>query len=180
MKRLGLLAAFLVLVAAAFPDDGTAQNRYWQHQVYFNAGPQFVTGDAADAYKTGLALDAGYYYRASNAFFIGVAGGYHQFVGEGTVSDVNIIPVHLAAKYNFSLTGIQPYVGVEGGPYFVDTGETSTELGISPRLGVRIPLSPGFDLDLNVKYNAIFQENDDFTYVGFNGGPAYIPSRQAR
>ena len=180
MKRLGLLAAFLVLAAAFFPADSTAQNRYWQHQVYFNGGPQFVTGDAADAYKTGLAIDGGYYYRASDAFFVGVAGGYHQFVGKGATPDVNIIPVHLAAKYNFSLTGIQPYVGVEGGPYFVDGADTTTDLGISPRLGLRIPLSQGFDLDLNVKYNVIFQDNDEFTYVGFNGGPAYIPSRPAR
>lgn len=180
MKRLGLLVAALVLVVATSPDEGTAQTRSWQHQLYFNGGPQFVTGDASDSFKTGLAIEGGYYYRASRAFFIGVAGGYHQFTGEGGGADVDIIPVHLAAKYNFKLTGVQPYIGAEGGPYFVDAEESTTDFGIAPRLGVRIPLSEGFDLDLNVKYNVIFQENDDFTYIGLNGGPAYIPNRNAR
>ncbi|MFO8232561.1 MAG: outer membrane beta-barrel protein [Longimonas sp.] len=180
MKRFGLLAVSLLLFVAMSPDDGTAQTRSWQHQLYFNGGPQFVTGDAADAYQTGLALEGGYYYRATNTFFVGVAGGYHQFKGEGNVSDIDIIPLHLAAKYNFSLTGVQPYIGMEGGPYIVSNGESSTDFGLAPRLGVRIPLSSGFDLDLNVKYNMIFQDNDDFTYVGLNGGPAYIPNRNVR
>lgn len=180
MKRLGLLATVLLLLAAVSPNEGTAQTRYWQHQVYFNGGAQFITGDASDAYKTGLAIDGGYYYRASRALFIGVAGGYHQFAGQGATPDIDIIPVHLATKYNFSLTGVQPYIGVEGGPYFVNAAENTTEFGLAPRLGLRIPLSPGFDLDLNVKYNVIFQDNDEFTYVGLNGGPAYIPSRNAR
>jgi opacity protein-like surface antigen len=180
MKRLGFLAAFLLLFLAAAPTDATAQTPNWQHQIYFNSGPQFVTGDAADGYKTGLAIDGGYYYRASDAFFIGLAGGYHQFVGKGGNPDLDIIPVHLAFKYNFSLTGVQPYIGVEGGPYFVDGAESSTEYGFAPRLGLRIPLSPGFDLDLNVKYNVITQEENNFNYIGLNGGPAYIPNRAAR
>lgn len=180
MKRLGLLVAALLLFVTAPPEEGAAQTRYWQHQLYFNGGPQFVTGEQADAYKTGLAIDGGYYYRASRSFFIGVAGGYHQFTSEGGAPDIDIIPVHLAAKYNFSLTGVQPYIGAEGGPYFINAAENSTEIGIAPRLGLRIPLSRGFDLDLNVKYNVIFREKDEFTYVGLNGGPAYIPSRSAR
>ena len=180
MKRLGLLAAAFLLFLATGPDDATAQTPSWQHQVYVNGGPQFVTGSASDAYKTGLAIDGGYYYRAARSFFIGVAGGYHQFVGEGGTPDRDIIPIHLAMKYNFSLTGVQPYIGVEGGPSFIDAEESTTELGLAPRLGLRIPLSPGFDLDLNVKYNVVFQDNDDFTYIGLNGGPAYVPNRNAR
>jgi len=178
MKRLGILAVVLLFLSASAPNVTQAQSPAWQHQIYFNSGPQFVTGEFSDAYKTGLAIDGGYYYRASDAFFIGIAGGYHQFVGENGAPDVDIIPVHLAAKYNFSLTGIQPYIGLEGGPSFVDNGESETRYGVSPRLGVRIPLSRGFDLDLNVKYNVVVDDGDNFTYVGLNGGPAYIPDRQ--
>ncbi|PEN13817.1 hypothetical protein CRI94_07060 [Longibacter salinarum] len=179
MKRLGIFAALLLFLAASSPDVTQAQTPAWKHQIYFNSGPQFVTGDASDGYKTGLAIDGGYYYRAADAFFIGVAGGYHQFSGEGNVADVDIIPVHVAAKYNFRLTGIQPYIGVEGGPTFVSGATDETNFGVAPRLGLRIPLSRGFDLDLNLKYNVVFTEGDDFTYVGVNGGPAYIPDRPA-
>jgi hypothetical protein len=185
MKRLCtalLVAAFLGLVAVpqATTQTAQAQTPSWKHQVVFNSGPQFVTGEFSDSYKTGLAIDAGYYYRAGNAFFFGVYGGYHQFKGDNAgVNDVDIIPLNLAFKYNFSLSGVQPYIGAEGGPFLkrVDGGDNSTDLGIAPRLGVRIPLSRGIDLDLNVKYNVIFQDEDNFTYVGTNGGFAYILDR---
>jgi len=179
MKRVASVLSVLLLLAVATPDRAHAQS--WQNQVYFNAGPQFVTGDQADLYKTGFAIDGGYYYRASSNLFIGLAGGYHQFAGEGAVDDLTIIPVHLAAKYNFKLTGVQPYIGLEGGPYFANTGgEGDTNFGLAPRVGFRIPLSRGFDLDINAKYNVIFQDDDNFTYVGVNGGPAYIPNRSLR
>jgi len=179
MKRLATFASLLLLLTVAAPDQAQAQD--WQHQVYFNAGPQFVTGDASDAYKTGLAIDGGYYYRASSNFFVGLAGGYHQFEADGPGDKLTIIPVHLAAKYNFSLTGVQPYIGVEGGPYFSSaSGEGETNFGVAPRVGLRIPLSRGFDPDINAKYNVIFQEDSNFNYVGVNGGPAYIPNRSRR
>jgi hypothetical protein len=179
-RRLPLL---LLLAALLLPlsSDTQAQTPTWQNQFYFNAGPQFVTGDFSDAYKTGLAIDAGYYYRASSNLFLGVAGGYHQFAGEPGVADLDIIPLHLAAKYNFTLTGVQPYIGAEGGLTLTDAGgESETNFGIAPRVGLRIPLSRGFDLDINGKYNVVFQDEENFTYIGLNGGPAYIPSRTRR
>ncbi len=177
MKRLcaTLLLGFVLCAFGSPPAQ--AQTPSWQHQIVFNAGPQFVTGDASDAYKTGLAIDVGYYYRASDAFFVGVYGGYQQFASDNGSDDLDLIPVNLAFKYNFSLTGIQPYVGGEGGPFFLSNGESSTELGIAPRIGVRIPLSRGIDLDLNLKYNVVFTDNDNLTYVGTNGGFAYILDR---
>lgn len=170
MKRLAFLLAALFFFTA-LPADAQVS---WRHQLYFNAGPQFVTGNAGDAYKTGLAIDGGYYFRATRSGFVGIAGGYHQFAGEGTRGDLNIIPVHLALKYNFSLTGIQPYIGGEAGPYFLSNGSSETKFGVAPRLGLRVPLAEGIDLDLNVKYNIIFQDPENFTYVGANGGFSYI------
>jgi len=171
-------ATFLLasLLCAFVLQPTQAQTPSWQHQIVFNTGPQFVTGDLADSYKTGLAIDAGYYYRASDALFVGGVGGYHQFKSEGGGADLDVIPINLAVKYNFSLTGIQPYVGTEGGPFFLSpsSGEGSTEIGLSPRIGLRIPLSRGIDLDLNLKYNVIFSDENNLTYVGANGGFAYI------
>jgi len=174
MKRLSSL--FLVLfVLTALPAKAQPD---WRHQVYFNAGPQFVTGDQSDAFKTGLAIDGGYYYRAGTGAFIGLATGYHQFKGDGPgTGDLNVIPLHGALKYNFSLTGIQPYVGGEVGPYFLSNGESETKFGVTPRLGIRIPLAEGIDLDLNLKYNVIFNDPDNLTYVGGNAGFSYILGR---
>jgi hypothetical protein len=170
MKRL-LIAICALFLCTSFSAEAQPT---WRHQVYFNAGPQFVTGDASDVYKTGLAIDAGYYYRASRTGFIGIAGGYHQFKGQGNFGNLNVIPIHLALKYNFSITGVQPYIGGEVGPYFLSNGSSQTEFGAVPRLGLRIPLAEGIDLDINVKYNIIFQDPENFTYVGTNGGFSYI------
>jgi hypothetical protein len=174
MKRLSTLLLALVFLTA-LPAEAQPN---WRHQVTFNTGPQFVTGDASDAYKTGLAIDVGYYYRASNAGFVGLATGLHQFKGDAAgAADIDIIPLHAALKYNFSLTGIQPYVGGEGGLSIVSNGDSETKFGVVPRIGLRIPLAEGIDLDLNLKYNVVFQDSDNFTYVGTNGGFSYILGR---
>ena len=170
MKRFATLLLTL-FVLTALPAEAQPN---WRHQVYFNAGPQFVTGTMGDAYKTGLAIDGGYYYRASRTGFVGIAGGYHQFKAKGVGGNLNVIPIHLALKYNFSITGVQPYVGGEVGPYFLSNGSSETKFGAVPRLGLRIPLAEGIDLDINVKYNIIFRDPENFTYVGTNGGFSYI------
>jgi outer membrane protein W len=187
MKRICATLLFALLLGAAVAPPSNAQTPAWKHQIVFNSGPQLLTGDFADAYKTGLAIDVGYYYRATDALFVGVYGGYHQFkdksgqsldIGNSS-SNLNIVPVNLAFKYNFSLSGVQPYIGAEGGPFFLSPseGDGSTEIGVAPRIGLRIPLSRGIDLDLNVKYNVIFNDQSNFTYVGANGGFAYIMDR---
>ena len=187
MKRYCAALLVALFLCALGSQPAWAQTPSWKHQIVFNTGPQFVTGDFGDAYKTGLAIDVGYYYRATDALFVGVYGGYHQFKDQdedvlpigGDDADLDIIPVNLAFKYNFSLTGIQPYIGAEGGPFFLSpsNGDGSTEIGLSPRIGVRIPLSRGIDLDLNLKYNVIFSDQNNLTYVGANGGFAYILDR---
>lgn len=179
MKRYCAALLVALFLCALGSQPAWAQTPSWNHQIVFNTGPQFVTGDFGDAYKTGLAIDVGYYYRATDALFIGAYGGYHQFKDKGGEPDRNIIPINLAVKYNFSLTGVQPYVGAEGGPFFLSlsNGDGSTKIGLSPRIGLRIPLSRGIDLDLTLKYNVIFSDQNNLTYVGANGGFAYILDR---
>lgn len=187
MRRICTALLFVLFLGATVAPPADAQTPAWKHQIVFNSGPQLLTGDYADAYKTGLAIDVGYYYRATDALFVGVYGGYHQFKDKGGLSldignsssNLNVVPVNLAFKFNFSLTGVQPYIGAEGGPFFLSPseGEGSTKIGVAPRIGLRIPLSRGIDLDLNVKYNVIFNDQSNFTYVGPNGGFAYIMDR---
>jgi hypothetical protein len=177
MRSFVALLLLAGLLGSLAPQTAHAQTPSWKHQFVFNAGPQFATGDTGDRFKTGLAIDGGYYYRASDALFVGAMGGFHQFAGEGNAADLDVIPLTLAFKYNFSLTGIQPYIGGETGLFITDHGSSSSNFGVAPRLGVRVPLSRGIDLDLNLKYNVIFDDSDNFTYVGANGGFAYILDR---
>ena len=173
-----VLAIFLTGLSA----DATAQTPSWQHQLYVNAGPQFVTGSASDALGTGFGIDGGYYYRADRAFFIGFTGGFHQFSADNG-GDLTVIPLNATAKYNFSLTGIQPYIGADGGPFVLSNGnsetnvDSGTKFGIAPRLGLRIPVARGVDIDLTLKYSVVFGDPDNVTYVGTNGGFAYIFDR---
>ncbi|PSQ86135.1 MAG: hypothetical protein BRD43_07705 [Bacteroidetes bacterium QS_4_64_154] len=142
-----ILPALLTFFLTGLSADATAQTPSWQHQLYVNAGPQFVTGSASDALGTGFGIDGGYYYRADTA------------------------------KYNFSLTGIQPYIGADGGPFVLSNGDSETKFGIAPRLGLRIPIARGIDIDLTLKYSVVFNDSDNVTYVGTNGGFAYIFDR---
>lgn len=175
MKRFALPILVAGLLFAVSP-DATVQTPSWQHQLYVNAGPQFATGSFGDVYDTGFGIDGGYYYRADRAFFVGVAGGFHQFSSDAA-GDLTVIPLNIAAKYNFSLTGIQPYIGAEGGPVVLSNGDSETKFGVVPRIGLRIPIARGLDIDLNLKYDVIFDDPDNVTYVGANGGFAYILDR---
>ena len=181
MNRYSAILLCTLLLCASAWQRSRAQTPSWKHQIVFNSGPQFLIEDFANAYKTGLGIDVGYYYRVKDALLVGAFGGYHQFKREGGGADLDVIPVNLAVKYNFSLTGLQPYVGAEGGLFFLSEsiGEGSTEIGLSPRIGLRVPLSRGIDLDLNVKYSMIFLFSipSNFTYVGTNAGFSYIPDR---
>ena len=171
-----ILPALLAFFLTGLSADATAQTPSWQHQLYVNAGPQFVTGSASDALGTGFGIDGGYYYRADRAFFIGFTGGFHQFSADNG-GDLTVIPLNATAKYNFSLTGIQPYIGADGGPSVLSNGDSETKFGIAPRLGLRIPVARGVDIDLTLKYSVVFDDPDNFTYVGTSGGFAYIFDR---
>lgn len=135
-----------------------------------------MTGSASDAFDTGFGIDGGYYYRADRAFFIGLTGGFRQFSADN-LGDRTVIPLNATAKYNFSLAGIQPCVGAEGGPFGFSNGDSVTKFGITPRLGLRIPAARGVDSDLSLKYSVVFDDPDNFTYVWANGGLAYIFDR---
>ena len=171
-----ILPALLAFFLTGLSADATAQTPSWQHQLYVNAGPQFVTGSASDALGTGFGIDGGYYYRADRAFFIGLTAGFHQF-SSSSGANLTVVPLNATAKYNFSLTGIQPYIGADGGPFVLSNGDSGTKFGIAPRLGLRIPVARGIDIDLTLKYSVVFNDSDNVTYVGTNGGFAYIFDR---
>lgn len=151
----------------------------WQNQIAVTGGAQLPTGPFADGWKTGTGLAATYYSRPSSHFFFGVRGGYHRFQAQTGSGTLNVIPLQFASKYNLSLTGLQPYLGVDGGFYLLrpEGGPDRSEFGVAPKFGLRLPIASGVDIDLNATYEVILDDPDNTTYLGLNAGVAYIFGR---
>jgi len=173
-KTYCLVVALLAL--ATLP--ATAQPT-WQNQIAVTGGPQFPTENFETGWKTGSGISATYYYRPSRSFFFGLRGGYHRFQAKNAVATLNILPLQFASKFNFALTGLQPYIGFDGGFYLLrpEGGDDSSEFGVAPKFGFRIPLASGVDLDLNATYEVILNDSDNTKYFGLNAGFAYIFGR---
>lgn len=169
-------AVLLVLAVSALP--ALAQPS-WQNQLAVTGGAQFPTETFGDGWKTGSGLSGTYYSRPSSYFFFGLRSGYHRFQAEASDATLNLIPVHFASKLNLSLTGLQPYLGLDGGLYLLrpEQGENSSEFGVAPKFGFRIPLASGVDLDLNTTYEVLLDDPDNRPYWGVNAGFAYIFGR---
>jgi hypothetical protein len=174
--RTFLSGLFLVLAVSVGP--ASAQPT-WQNQLAVTGGAQFPTGAFDDRVKTGSGLAATYYYRPSTYFFFGLRGGFHRFQAQGRDAQLDVVPLQFASKYNFSVTGVQPYVGLDGGFYLLrpETGDGSSEFGVAPKFGLRLPIASGVDIDLNATYEVILRDPDNTTYVGLNAGVAYIFGR---
>jgi opacity protein-like surface antigen len=188
-KFLLTLVTVFVLVSLVSVDSADARKKggkaaAWNHQICVDAGAQIPDDD--DGLETGYGLAFTYYYRLSNSFFFSASLGYQSFGFEDIqgydLSDLSltIMPVTLGIRYNFTTSGLQPYIGAEAGFFLVDISgrdadvDSETEFGIIPKVGIRYPLSPGLDLDVNLKYNVIMPEDSDenMTYVGINIGVA--------
>jgi hypothetical protein len=171
-----LCSGLLVLALSVLP---AAAQPAWQNQIAVTGGPQLTTGAFGDDFKTGSGLAATYYYRPSTYFFFGLRGGFHRFQPQGGGGRLDVLPLQFASKYNFSVTGVQPYVGLDGGLYLLrpEGGDGSSEFGVAPKFGLRIPIASGVDIDLNATYEVVLQDPDNTTYIGLNAGFAYIFGR---
>lgn len=173
-----LIGLFTLCLFAGTPHVASAQT--WTNQLALTGGLQSPTGPFSDEYQPGVGFDGTYYYRASRSFFLGVSGGYHWFQAEGTDTVLDAIPLQLAFKANLSLTGLQPYIGADGGPVLLRTEASNIDtnhFGVAPKFGVRLPIVRGADLDLNLTYEVIFTDPETTTYIGANAGVAYIFGR---
>ena len=176
MRTIGTLTLALLAVALATP--AMAQPS-WQNQLAVTGGPQLPHGPLADDKKTGSGLALTYYHRPTSHLFLGLRGGYHRFEPKTSGTTLNVVPIHFASKLNFTLTGIQPYVGLDGGLYLIrpEGRDNTSEFGLAPKFGFRFPVASGVDIDLHATYEVILDEQENTTYFGVNGGIAYIFGR---
>lgn len=206
MKKL-IIFFVIISISLLIPLESSAQQP-WRHQVSINGTMGIPFGDYADANElaNGFGLDATYYLQMPNirnlffsasVGFINMPIEYGKGVIQGYDANLRLIPITLGARYNFKLSGLQPYAGLELG-YFLEkntvqtdvSGETESNYenaGIIPKLGIRYPLMSQLDLDANIKLNMIFRENvnnsnasNDLTYLGISVGVAYTIGKSSR
>lgn len=153
MQRIFLLSlvAICCLCGTAF-----AQTGRWTHQLGIEIGPQYAFDAAVKAENgqnltlkelgIGLGAAVNYYYKIDHSLFISVSGvvsyfgnGYFRRQNaDGTFPVLNTyyfknnplinLAVTAGIRYNFAVTGFQPYVGFEVGSYSMAAFRAKTKL----------------------------------------------------
>jgi hypothetical protein len=155
------------------PSPSCAQTLPWQHQLEATGGPQLAAVPDTDTQPALYGGALTYYYRASRNLFVSLSGGYYRAVSAAPPSVPDgLVPVLIGGKFNFSLVGLQPYVGAEAGVYVPGPELSRAQLGVAPKVGLRIPLAAGFDLDLDVRYQALLGEAD-LSFISTHAGFAF-------
>lgn len=169
-------------------------------QIGIQAGLGIPTGDFKDLTKAKLGFGgvATYFYQMSEipVLFTGSVGYYTFKTDEitapaplvGTLSQtISFVPIQVGARYSFMKEGFMPYVmaevgysignsSVDGTGIFA-SGSSSTDIGshasISPGLGFMYKMGTNINLDVNAKYNMIFDSGSTLSYVGVNAGVVF-------
>jgi hypothetical protein len=189
------------------------QTRRWAHQIGIEIGPQYAfdaaltTPNGHKMNTSGIGLGIGgalnYYYQFEPRLFLSVSGAVGYFTQGsirreiptlGTspiVSTLTFSPqtpmLNLAltagVRYNFTLTGLQPYIGLEVGTYTIGyatgpfpTVETAPNLAATPKAGLRYMIQPGLDFDASAKLMYLFSGYAPFSYTSINVGISYALS----
>ncbi len=119
-----------------------------------------------------ISLTAGYYYC-----------GYKEDLPDYDFS-FKTAPVLAGLRYNFSDFDFITYAGLEAGIYFSEffleledaaTGKfraltPETNIGISPEIGFKMNIAPGFDVDVNAKYNRVRSKYVSRAYLMIQSG----------
>jgi hypothetical protein len=179
--RTVLIALMLLSAVPAF-----SQSQPWKKQIALDANLSIPGGEFADlvGLEMGFGGTAAFYYQLlTRVTFLSVSLGYNDLSFEGSSNaKYTVIPLLIGARYNFALTGFQPYVGFEFGAYFqsvstsdgqISLTESETNVGFQPKVGFRFPLSPGLDFDASLKYHLILRENESFSMISPGIGIAY-------
>lgn len=213
MKR--LLVLLMVFVCSANGAIFAQTSGRWTHQIGVEVGPQYAfdaTATASDQQKlmlrdvgVGFGLALNYYYRFDRSLFLSISGAVGVFGNgyfrrqnaDGSFPVLNTFyfqnnPLVNYAftgglRYNFALSGFQPYLGLEAGTYFIGGGgirpegsqTTPVNLAVTPKAGFRYQLQPGLDLDASVKLIALISGYVPFSYASVNIGVSYALNFQS-
>lgn len=177
--KLRIILLLFVLSAVPALSQGSQP---WKKQINLDVGLQIPGGDGGEGLNTGWGAAATFYYQLlTRQTFISLSAGYNEFGIDGSNASITVIPLLVGLRYNFALTGFQPYIGAEIGIYMqslsvsdntVSVDVSESDAGIAPKVGFRYPLAPGFDFDASLKYHNVFAD-ESFSFIGINVGVAY-------
>jgi|GEM_PF-2856699 len=203
MQRIFLLCFVGI---CCFCGTAFAQTGRWTHQIGIEIGPQYAFDAAVKAENgqnltlkelgIGLGAAVNYYYKIDHSLFISVSGvvsyfgnGYFRRQNaDGTFPVINTyyfnnnplinLAVTAGIRYNFAVTGFQPYVGFEVGSYSIggiprEDQTAPINLAATPKVGFRYPLAPGLDFDGSAKVMYLFSGYVPFSYASLNVGVSY-------
>lgn len=178
----------------------------WTHQIGVEVGPQYAfdasvkssNGQTLTLKDVGLGFGAAvnYYYRFDEKLFLSVSGvvgvfgnGYFRrqnadgsfpILNSFYFKDNPLLNLALTAglRYNFALSGLQPYIGLEVGSYSIggiprEENQAVINLAATPKVGLRYPLAPGLDFDASAKAMIMFSGYVPFSYASVNVGISY-------
>jgi len=183
MKRWVVVAAFL-FIPSVFYAQGFG--------IGLQVGPQIPISDFGDVFDVGLGFNGIFEYALSSQFTLNFTSGYHWWSESAQEEAVEVtyrfstIPLIAGFSFLFLPHGVSPFAGLKLGVHIetrsgtvsalgtelASESETKTHFGITPEVGVLIPVSPMFGIVFSAEYNHIFgAEGDiDVTYFGINGG----------
>ena len=98
---------------------------------------------------------------------------------------LNAFPFLATGQYYFGGSGVQPYLGLGVGAYYIkrkfDIGilginENTWQFGFAPEIGFLFPMDMGFNILLKLRYNYAMEAGDNkaVSYIGINVGFASI------
>jgi opacity protein-like surface antigen len=146
-------------------------------------GPAFPFGEFSDAVNLGFGLGAEGKYIFNETIAFGFDVSWYSFdTGIDEIKE-NLTPFLFSVEYLIPQTsGFTPYAGLGLGLYRVATRikvsgfrstESYTNFGIAPTLGALYPLNDQIDLNVNLKFNFVFTEEETIFFIPLNAGVVF-------
>jgi len=156
------------------------------------ADATFPLGDFGNSWSTGFSAHAMIGYMIARSLLLNVSAGYVTFSEKETIQGADFsfswIPIFVGLNYVFNPgKKFMPFIGAALGLYLINSSsptytilgqtyggdETSTEFGITPRLGAYFLVSAAILLTLTAEYNMIFTSGSTTSAIGILAGAMF-------
>lgn len=159
-----------------------------------NLGAALPMGDFGDIVKPGFGGDVSFDHYFNDNVHVGLEAGIRLFKidvpdvvptlpGLPNIEiepmeyneNINIIPILLTAGYHKDANSMLDLYGELGAGVFIsgsmlEGGDSTTDFGLSPRIGAAFEMSDNLFFDVNADYSIIFTEGNSTSWIGVNVG----------
>jgi hypothetical protein len=155
-----------------------------QFNIGATVGVQIPSGSFGDGVKTGFGFNVLAKYIIKEHLALGVDLGYYGFgakdVGvEGVKASAKAIPITALVEFIIGTGKTKPYIGADVGLFSlgakasaqgISVSASKSYFGLAPTGGVMIGLGDRMSLCANAKYNIVFSEGGNTSWIGINAG----------